>query len=897
MNLNFKNILAGVGGVATLAIIAILGIFSKADYFNSDLSSIENSPTGKDLICDTNVYEKEYEISTIPPSPPGSPFHIANSSIEIDINGNIIFPQQGESESLYTIKQYFTESKRWYYWQKQEAGNEIETPLYSPVGVDVAPDGTVFLIGGWIDDNGYLESYRYIYKFSADGVLQKKWGDVWATAVVASANEVFALSTVDPKLPYKAFLKKYDYDGNSLGKIGLPEDDTTVKTGECGPQKKPVNTITTYEGGGLDNLTDMAINKNGIIHIPMNNVTKTVNTQYCRSGVVLNNITYQRLSGILRYNTSLGKLDTLFAKESSPVSKYEDLVNFKPNFDRINIDNNGNIYVTTSDSKLKKYNSNGDLIKEWVFDNDYVVDIATDKDGNLYIKFLHRLEKHSEVCGKLTIKKIVEPTSSTRSFAFSKNFLDKKDFTLEDDGTNKNNSVTYTFFKPSKDQWYTVSETPFRDYETYVSCDDPSGDSKPGLLKEKGNVIQSRFSDNKFEEITCTFTNEQKYNNEGKGTLIIKKDTIPNTDEDFSFEIDSLSGGWADGGYNKFTLSDGGTKVYEFVDTNFSYTINEIKDDSNDLLLYGTSMTCTDKEGNSVPIEEEVDTFKAYKGKISFADKEKIDTITCTVKNFKQSKITIIKDITPDNEERPDLFNFKLESKLINYCTTCKREEAFSLSDYSDGTKPKNNKISFYTYPGIYNITETIDPTRYEPWYYCKSPSSEIWHTILGSTGKTKDIYLYAGEETICTFDNKSKLGDGKITIIKDTEPNKNFVFNFTLEHYIGINKQYEKKFELVDDGKDISKTRKVFLDLPYGAYYIKELNFHPDYDLEITCIDAKGKQVFKSQFGSGADSAYLKFDDNTTRDVTCTFKNKCIQRTSCGVFNPETPSGGGFQE
>ena len=133
---------------------------------------------------------------------------------------------------------------------------------------------------------------------------------------------------------------------------------------------------------------------------------------------------------------------------------------------------------------------------------------------------------------KIIVKKVTVPSPSTQSFSFTASY-NASGFSLQDGGSNDSG-----FLAPGSG--YSVAETPVTGWDlTSSTCD--NGNSPSSINLNPGDVV------------TCTFTNTQR------GTIVIKKVTVPSPDptgSTFTF----TPGGQI--GTTSFGLQNGGSKTY-----------------------------------------------------------------------------------------------------------------------------------------------------------------------------------------------------------------------------------------------------------------------------------------------------------------------------------------------
>ncbi len=176
----------------------------------------------------------------------------------------------------------------------------------------------------------------------------------------------------------------------------------------------------------------------------------------------------------------------------------------------IAIDNAGNVYVAdTGNDRVQKldistekwtlYEVNGNSY----FDSPNSIAIYNDV---LYINTYGGVNKIYKLCGRIVVEKDSIP-DSMKSFRFFKDFLDKEQFSLVNSGkkTDKNIEILEITRPIQKDEVFTIFEGKYLDYNTVVSCIDPSGGTD--IYDSKAFI---KLDSRKFEEVYCVYTNTLK---------------------------------------------------------------------------------------------------------------------------------------------------------------------------------------------------------------------------------------------------------------------------------------------------------------------------------------------------------------------------------------------------
>ncbi len=561
MNINYKNILAGVGGLAVLSFVLILGLFSKA---SDDLSGLNEA----DLFSSATICPYDnYDLYSNYITPTRS--DIKNgTSIFIDSNNKIysIFTGHNQVEK-------FDSADGKNYSVLVDSTNYKEQS-YDLVGMYIDEVRGIAYISG-----DRLLSKVYRYDLSGTPLTPAFWDNIYARSIDGYGEFLFVLGSDN------SGLKKYDLNGKL---------------------KKQNNLVHK-----LDIYPDMAVGADGTVYVPMN-VEKGIFDYNKKNGKYDILVGYEYISTILRYDQNLVMIDTKI--EDSPFYKRQEkreVINgvvqkFKEEekeqtFARVNIDKDGNLGVLLKNPKdldkngfarqnvFRIYNSDGVLIKGWQAPGYHFFDFDSDSEGNFFAASIGNIYKFKTKCGEITIEKNVS-NNALDSFVFSKDFLDKNNFTLQDKAKN-----TFDIWEAfDENTTFTVREEFNPKYNPSVSCDDISGQTITNQ-----NIVKIKLNKENQGKVLCTFLNEAN-----KGKLIIKKIEEPNTGRVFDFDLVNPTD-YVNGILETFSLSGGNEK--EFVLEDGSYNIREHDVSS---------------EGYITKIECEVDGHSIYK---PFVSKKVID--------------------------------------------------------------------------------------------------------------------------------------------------------------------------------------------------------------------------------------------------------------------------------
>ena len=261
------------------------------------------------------------------------------------------------------------------------------------------------------------------------------------------------------------------------------------------------------------------------------------------------------------------------------------------------------------------------------------------------------------------------------------------------------------------------------------------------------------------------------------GVIQVIKDAVPNDPQDFDF---TTGGGLSPA---SFQLDDDGDPFNALSNsraivaaTGSGYSVSETVPPGWDL----QSATCSD---GSPP---------------SNIDVSEGEVVTCTFTNLKHTQIRIVQDTQPDD---PQDFDYTAGGGLS--------PTSFQLDDDGDNSNALSNTQVFDDLaPGSgYSISQTTPGGWSAPEVTCSdgSPAS--------------NIDVSPAEVVICTFANVTPTA-GRITVVKDAQPNDPQDFDFTAGGGLS-----PSSFQLDDDG-DNSNTlsnQRSFIVAPGSGYSLSE--------------------------------------------------------------------------
>jgi hypothetical protein len=324
-------------------------------------------------------------------------------------------------------------------------------------------------------------------------------------------------------------------------------------------------------------------------------------------------------------------------------------------------------------------------------------------------------------CGNLIIKKVTDPSSST-SFPFSVDGTPAppppatfpKTFNLTNGQTNSTQVFPGT---------YSAAETtvPTGWILTSATCDNGSGTLSSSTISD--------ITVGLGETVTCTF------NDQARGTIVIKKVTVPSSDTTTSFGF-TTTGNIGTAG---FSLNGGGTQTYSNVVPGSANTVSET-------VPVGWDLTSASCDNGNVPTTNITVTPGG--------------TTTCTFTDTERGTI-VIKKVTVPSSDTTTSFGFTTTGNIGT--------AGFSLN--GGGTQTYSNVV-----PGSANTVSETVPVGWD----LTSASCDNGNV------PTTNITVTPGGTTTCTFTDTER---GTIVIQKVTDPSPdltNTSFPFTPGGSIG---------------------------------------------------------------------------------------------------------------
>ena len=438
------------------------------------------------------------------------------------------------------------------------------------------------------------------------------------------------------------------------------------------------------------------------------------------------------------------------------------------------------------------------------------------------------LHLHQQAGRELTIVKDAQPNDA-QDFAFTATGSGTSGFSLDDDadGTLSQHEDVHVRRQPARQRSRSPRATTSGWTLTSLTC------TKTNTGTGSTATVDIQAGD----DVTCTFTNKKA------AKLTIVKDAQPNAAQDFAFT--ATGSGTAD--FNLDDDADGtlsNTKVFTFDGNQLgSKSVTESATSGWSL----TSVVCTKTNTGS--------------GATATVDIQAGDDVTCTYTNRQDATVQVVKDAQPNSAQD---FAF----------TTTGLGAGFSLDDDADGTLSNTKNITV-TAGGLGYGSKSIAETATPGW----TLTSTSCQNGNGAPQSNATINVQPGDSWVCTFTNKQ---DGKLTIVKDAQPNDAQDFAFTTTG------SGTADFTLDDDADGALSNTKVFTfaAADFGTKLVTE-GSSTDWDLSaISCPtgDVAYGVVINGQFQNGANGSAFGAGDDTIRvnatagdDITCTYTNKQV--------------------
>lgn len=349
----------------------------------------------------------------------------------------------------------------------------------------------------------------------------------------------------------------------------------------------------------------------------------------------------------------------------------------------------------------------------------------------------------------------------------------------------------------------------------------PSGYTASAWNCTGGSLFGSNLTLELGQNVICTITND-----DNTPTLTIEKKVVNDHGGDavvgdFGITLNNGALGFGPG------TTNGSTTTYTAAPTvlaNTDYTLSE-----EDLAGYAEgTWNCTDGtigQGLSVTVNLNVD-----------------EDVTCTVTND---------DIAPVLTLKKEVVSTNDSWQPSDWTLTATPSEGTVLSGNGEDGFEDKEALAHITYTLSESNEGDFDASEWE----CTSSAGTFSHP----NGDQNEIRMSEGADVTCVITNTER---GKITIVKDAQPDSDQAFTFT-GNLTGDN---EPNFTLTDDAGETGNERRIFNSMPAGTYTVTEPSDVKGWELtDITCTGGSDTETHQR-------NAVIKLQPG--EDVTCIFTN-----------------------
>lgn len=454
MQIHYKNILTRVGGLFIVILLLSIGLINFASNENKSSNTnivLKNNSEDTNVFCESSVYG----IKTFSPDSPENQF----ANIFVDSKGNAYFVS-----SLFGKIEVYNKNGD---FERNISGFD------NPISVAVDISGNVYVI----DQHNFKGNLRnQVRRFTLAGNQDKL-----TLPPISIFQEFNGQKTSFTPFPHPYALTT-DKKSN-LYVINDQNNNTVYTFGPSGTLPTAQWQTNEYNGGKFAGPKAIAVgNFVYVVDAYANKVFK-----FSLEGSFLKEY---------GFSWQIGDIGDGLGGFNGP--------------EGIAVDDNGNVYVAdTGNDRVQKLDV---LTEEWslysvngetYFDNPNSITI----DGSvIYVNTYGGVKKIYKLCGRIIVEKDTIP-DNMKSFRFFKDFLDKEQFNLINSGkkTDKNIEILEITEPFQKDQVFNLSEAKYLDYNTVVSCTDPSGGTEV-----YDNQAFIKLNSKKFEEVYCVYTNTLK---------------------------------------------------------------------------------------------------------------------------------------------------------------------------------------------------------------------------------------------------------------------------------------------------------------------------------------------------------------------------------------------------
>jgi hypothetical protein len=430
---------------------------------------------------------------------------------------------------------------------------------------------------------------------------------------------------------------------------------------------------------------------------------------------------------------------------------------------------------------------------------------------------------------------------------FTLRLFQHESFILDDDDTS---ATPNTFSMTVEAGTHLVEEdNPGPDWElTAITCDDAQTTTDP-LIRRATIQLQGG------ETVTCTFMNERVQT----GTIVMRKDAVPDDPQDFTFQISGPNGAGGGQLVDDDPVSTNLPNEFRIRLKTGAYTLAE-----NAVSGWTLAGISCDDPGSTPNVQN----------RSASVDLDADETITCTFTNTKDGVGT-----TP--------LNVTIEQATGQADPTSDNPINFSVvfSEPVTGFIGSDVNLSASTAPGTLTAVVTGGPTAYNVAVSGMTGNGTV---VASLPANVATAAAGSGNNPSTSTDNTVTFTGtqvtGTIVIVKDAQPDDPQDFNFIPDSGLG-------SFLLDDDGDPTLSNTKTLSSVAPGTYsVVEDFGFFSGWELTgLTCSDPDNQSSGSTSTGT----ATIDLDANET--VTCTFTNTkqaqqvpdlTISKSHTGSFN-----------
>ncbi|MEZ4518139.1 MAG: hypothetical protein R3C44_15405 [Chloroflexota bacterium] len=428
---------------------------------------------------------------------------------------------------------------------------------------------------------------------------------------------------------------------------------------------------------------------------------------------------------------------------------------------------------------------------------------------------------------EVTIVKEAAPEDGT-PFDFELTGDTTDTFSLSDDGSGNNDSITYNLLPGD----YEIHEVVTDGWVLQdILCD-----HGPDTQINTGTGVASAFIQHLApgDEVTCTFTNEKH------GSITVEKEAFPVDDTEFPFVFVAEDFPIPD--FFSLQVPSHPSETIQPLEAGNYFIAENIPDGWGlfDLQCQSALGTSTfDPLGSAVGIELGVG-----------------DDVTCTYENRETSKITIVKNAAPADGTD---FDFTVGGDM---------SDGFTLDDANpDDNDGVGESVVYDVFAGTYTFTESVP----QGWALQNIACIGSANTTVDIGAATATIQVQSGQDATCAFFNvEEAAAEDYIIIEKVTDPSGAVDFDFEVSENNGTPVPFT-----LDDGE-----LELITVTPNSSYTVTELYPGDGTLVNINCFGGGSPQ-----FSQNDPGVTLTFGPAGNEVAWCTFTNTLIN--ACPVQDP----------